>query len=280
MLTSGMLLVLSSCSYNMFYSNLDYLIPAYINNFVELDDTQENIVDSKTLYLLKWHQTEQLPLYIAWLNGIKSLFEKGGSSNISSDVIAQQINHSALFWKELKEKISNDLAIVLPQLNEDQLHELFENLAEDNQKFIRENISLTEKEKNQLYEERLISGFEKWLGYLTDEQITLLSESAPGFRSLSRLRLAARFEWQQKTREILELDDSTNKTDKLKKLFLKLSDKNERHYQKTNASNHKQLTSLIFHINKSIQGKQKQHLLENLDYYIEMLSEFEKHKWK
>ena len=280
MIASTLLLVLNSCSYNVFYNNLDYLIPAYINNLVELDSDQEAVVDLKTIYLLKWHQREQIPAYIEWLKNIKLLFKRSNAAELNSEVISNTIDQSTIFWHVLRQKLYLELAAMLPQLSAQQSYELFENLSEDNEQFIEKNISLTAIETKNRHKDRLISSFEKWLGYLTDEQVTLLEQSASGFQSLSRQRLAARLEWQQKTRKIIESDNSIKKTNKLKELFQKLSEKNDLQYHKINLNNKKLLASLIIRVENLMQDKQKQHLSDNLDYYIEMLSEFEKYKWK
>jgi len=271
-------LIVVSCSMKTLYGNLDYLIPAYIDNLVELDQLEE-LADRETLSLLIWHQKQQLPKYAHWLSDIKNEFNSDKISGIKSERIQAYINRSSLFWHDLRSQLSLKLAEVLPLLQEAQVQELFSSLEENNRDFITKNLGLDKQEQEELYRQRLIDNFEDWFGYLTAEQKTVLSTAASKFTSLSQSRLKARLDWQQQTKKLL-YSEVSDKKQALLKLFNRLSLKHDHLYKNTNDANRRLLSDLISQVIKTLQPEQVQHLNTKLDDYILLIDSLMKHKWK
>ena len=267
------LLITASCSFKTVYNNLDYLIPAYIDHMVDIDNDLSDLVDLRTVTFLKWHRDDQLPKYLNWLKHIKAQLLSSRIDDIRYEQVLYFINNSSQFWSDIRDKFSAELARLLPLLNEEQVDELFESLSESNEEFISKNISPSKKEIEQLYEERLLDNFEEWLGYLTDEQVKSLKDSSSGFQSLSHLRLKARLEWQRETREILVSENIINKTGKLESLFHRLSEKHDKQYAKINTANKERLSDVILELIMTLQKDQQQHVLGKLDYYIKMIED-------
>lgn len=274
------LLITASCSFKTVYNNLDYLIPAYIDHMVDIDNDLSDLVDLRTITFLKWHRDDQLPKYLNWLKHIKAQLLSSRIDDIRYEQVLYFINNSSQFWSDIRDKSSAELARLLPLLNEEQVDELFESLSESNEEFISKNISPSKKEIEQLYEERLLDNFEEWLGYLTDEQVKSLKDSSSDFQSLSHLRLKARLEWQRETREILISENIINKTGKLESLFHRLSEKHDKQYAKISTANKERLSNVILELIMTLQKDQQQHVLGKLDYYIKMIEDLKNQVWK
>lgn len=271
------LLTGASCSLNTVYSNLDYLIPAYIDNLVDLDELEDR-ADSETILLLIWHQKHQLPKYNQFLTEIKYIVSSENNKKIQSEEILLYLQKTSSLWHQMRAQLSIHLAELLPLLSTDQIQELFASLEENNEKFIKTNIGLDKNEQVEIYDERLISNFEDWFGYLTKEQRKQLSKAAKEFQSLSRQRLTARLEWQQQTKKLL-FSDEPDKTKLLLKLFNRLSLKHDNLYANINAINRKVLITILSYTFKTLEIQQKRHLVNKLDDYIELIDSFKKHKW-
>jgi len=272
------LLLLTACSYQFIYRHLDTLIPFYINNLVDLEELDER-ADKESIELLIWHQREQLPQYTDWLKQNQALIKNENSHVISARDIDKQLESLNGFWHQLRQKTSVDLARLLPLLNEQQINELFLSLEENSHDYIKKNISLSVAEKNQLYQQRLLEQFEHWLGYLSEEQKSILIKSVDGFQSQAALRLKSRLEWQQKTRQIL-LSNEDNKPTVLSALFTRLSIKYDQLYQPSSAKNRQHLSELIARILTTIDKQQRQNISDRFDQYIKMIDEFIQHQWK
>jgi len=275
-LISG-LLISTSCSLKTVYSNLDYLIPAYIDNLVELDALEDR-ADRETILLLIWHQKNQLPKYEKFLTEIKHVVSIGDNEKIQPEKILSFIQKSSSLWHEMRKQLSVNLAELLPLLNPEQIQELFASLEDNNKKFIKANIGLSKIDQVEVYNERLINNFEEWLGFLTKTQREQLSKSAQMFQSLSKERLTARLEWQQQTKKLL-FSDETDKTKALLNLFNRLSLKHDKLYESTNVVNRKVLSETLSHTIATLEEEQKQHIIVKLDDYIELINSLKKHKW-
>lgn len=274
------LLITASCSFKTVYNNLDYIIPAYIDHMVDIDNDLSDLVDLRTITFLKWHRDDQLPKYLNWLKHIKAQLLSSRIDDIRYEQVLYFINDSSWFWLDIRDKFSVELARLLPLLNEEQVDELFESLSESNEEFISKNVSPSKKEIGHLYEERLLDNFEEWLSYLTDEQVKILKDSSSGFQSLSHQRLKARLEWQRETREILVSENVINKTGKLESLFHRLSEKHDKQYEKINTANKERLSGVILELIMTLQKDQQQHVLGKLDYYIKMIEDLKNQEWK
>lgn len=270
-------LIATSCSLKTVYSNLDYLIPAYIDNLVELDHLEE-LADKETLLLLVWHQKNQLPKYSQLLLDIKVAVTLKDKEKIQPEKVLFFIQKSSFLWHEMRERLYVNLAELLPLMNQQQIQELFASLEDNNKKFIKKNIGLDKAEQEEVYYKRLMSNYEEWFGFLTTSQQERLLKDAPKFTSLSKLRLTARLEWQQQTKKLLYSEEK-GKTKALLNLFNRLSLKHDKLYENTSAVNREVLADSLSHIINTLGTEQKQHFIDKLDYYIELIDSLKNHKW-
>lgn len=264
------LLINTSCSIKTVYNNLDYLIPAYIDDMVDIEGDLSDLVDLRTTSLLKWHRNDQLPKYLNWLRDIKTLLATTEANKIQHQHILSFIDNTSPFWLALKNKLLEELTHTLPLLNDEQIDELFENLLISNDEFISKNISPSKEDKIKAYEERLIDNTKEWLGYLTTEQIKDIKESSSKFLSLSHLRLKARIEWQQETRKILISKKILNKPHKLELLFDRLSKKHNKLHLQIITDNKQHLSSLLYKLFQTLKNDQQLHAIKKLEYYIKL----------
>lgn len=264
------LMISTSCSLKTVYNNLDYLIPAYIDDMVDIDGDLSDLVDLRTTSLLKWHRNDQLPKYLNWLRDIKTLLTTTEARNIKHKQVLYFINNTSYFWADLKDKILKEVAHTLPLLNDEQIDELFEKLLISNDEFISKNISPSKEDKIKIYEERLIDNIKEFFGYLTIDQIKDIKEASSKFQSLSHLILKDRLEWQQKTRKILISKKLFNKPYKLKVLFDRLSIKQNKLHLQIITDNKKYLSSLLYKLFQTLKNDQQLHAIDKLEYYIKL----------
>lgn len=277
-LVIGILLLNAACGIKLVYNNLDYLIPAYIDSLVDLGEL-EPIVDEEVISFLAWHQRDQLPKYTNWLQSLLNLIDEKQVKEIKPEKVFLELDKVSSFWIQTRSKLSVELAHLLPLLNPAQINELYLSLEENNTEFIQTNISLSADEKQDLYQQRLVDNFEEWLGYLTEAQELRLHQSVSQFKTLSKLRLSARLEWQRLTKQIL-YSDTKNKQQQLLALFKRLSQKHDQQYKSINNSNRLLLSKLISDIYATLEQQQKKHLTEEIVYYLSLIDEIKKQSWK
>ena len=63
-------LLLQGCSIKFWYNRLDWVVPWYVDDYVELSGQQEEQLEKLMLLKTEWHRKNELPRYIAWLDSL------------------------------------------------------------------------------------------------------------------------------------------------------------------------------------------------------------------
>ncbi|MGR5469832.1 DUF6279 family lipoprotein, partial [Vibrio astriarenae] len=65
------ILLFVGCTKKFFYSNIDWIVIEYLDNYVSLDAEQESLLEERILLLADWHKKEELPVYIEHLKSLE-----------------------------------------------------------------------------------------------------------------------------------------------------------------------------------------------------------------
>ncbi len=158
--------IISACSLKSVYNNLDYLIPSYVEGMVSLDDMLEEHVEQRTQVLINWHRNTQLKQYAELLRSYQQDF----GPQLTEERVSRHMSSMEALWQPLGEKLNEEMAVLLPLLNDEQLEELFASIDEKNEEFYDEYVDLDEAELIEEYTEQLLDNYQSWLGDLTAQQ--------------------------------------------------------------------------------------------------------------
>ena len=169
------LVSLTACGPRLVYQHLDWLIPWYVSDYISLDSDQKNILEKRLSKLLDWHCRTQLPVYALTLRAL------GGDLANSADPVdaatLQAYNTRILaLWQELLQQIGPDITDILSLASDDQIRELFENLAKQNQKFRKKYVDLPPDELIQNRQKRMVKRLKYWISNLNPEQIQAVAD--------------------------------------------------------------------------------------------------------
>ena len=91
-ITLLLLTMLSACSSTTFlYNRLDFLIPWYLGDYVDLDRTQKQLLKSELQPFLAWHRSEELPDYLGILDQIDDALAGEVTSEQVAGVAAETV---------------------------------------------------------------------------------------------------------------------------------------------------------------------------------------------
>ncbi len=68
----SLLASLAGCSNSFVYNQLDWLIPWYLGDYVDLNREQQRAFKDQLRELLRWHRSEELARYVELLDGIEA----------------------------------------------------------------------------------------------------------------------------------------------------------------------------------------------------------------
>lgn len=187
----GLLFVISGCTTKFLYSNLDWLLVEYIDDYVTLNDGQEDILSERILVLGQWHKENELPQYVKQLEAIRAKDPK----QVDSDYVLHQMDEVKAHTKRLVEQITPDLYALTQQMSDEQVKELIENFEDKNREFVKKYQGKNDGDVREIYQERIEENFERWFGTVTDEQKVFAKEWA------SNMQVTV-FDWQEHRRQM------------------------------------------------------------------------------
>lgn len=262
--------IVSACSFKSIYNNLDYYIPSYVEGMVSLDGMLEEQVEQRTQLLINWHRNTQLKQYAELLR----IYQQDFGTQLTEERVSQHMATMESLWQPLAEKLSEEMTVLLPLLNHQQLDELFESIDDKNEDFYDEYVDLDKVELIETYIESLLDNYQNWLGDITGQQEQFIEKAAYKFHSSAHLRLQQRKEWQQSMREILySPDDAEIKSERLRALFRTFTTEESIALTAADEANKQVIAWLTVKLVHAATAEQKDYFIAKTDDYIRIFTE-------
>ena len=165
-------LLLLGCSTKLVYDNLDWILIEYVEDFVELDDSQETQISDKLQLMSEWHKNEEIPSYIQHLDELIAL----DPHTFTLEDLHQQQEKFRRHSERLLERIEPEVFEIANQLSDEQADELMSNIRVRHTRYKKRTLARTEQEQREKYAERIEENLDDWLGSVTDEQQALITQ--------------------------------------------------------------------------------------------------------
>jgi len=255
-------LTLQACSSKFVYTQLDWIVAAYIEQYVLLDDEQSGLLLKQLENSFSWHRKTQLPLYSNSIQGFRNDIENGlDSTKMNNHLLAAKS-----YYKSFNTRLINDVGILLPGLTENQLTEVMEYFADKNDDYQEEYLDKSKEELKEKKLENLTEQFEDWLDDLTEQQKSMLNDFVIKYDWNYEERYQLRLKWQKQLSLLLfQARKGKNVIGQIKELNYD-NFRNE-HSKKKTEQRMQAYLNLIISVSKTMSKKQKEHLFEKIDDY-------------
>lgn len=219
-LASLLVCLLGACSSTTFvYNRLDSILPWYLDDYVDLDGTQDRHLDAELSPFLAWHRQQELPRYLALLEQVEVDLD-GPISAAEVGGIYVGIEDA---WLRLQDKSLDWLLSLGATLSDEQVQEFLDVLQERQEEYEEEYLERSERQYREDSYEALVDTMQDYLGRLTDAQRDRLRAASLELRRsdaiwlqeravwLQRLDILMQRQpgWQQQVREAIALRDET-----------------------------------------------------------------------
>ena len=124
LLVLGCVFFLQACGVKFWYNRLDWLVPWYLDDYVELSDIQEERLELFLQDKTKWHRKSQLPLYIDMLERMTSDLE----TNNIHQTYDQYGKELTSFFKILIQELAPELVEQITTLSDPQIEHMLGNV--------------------------------------------------------------------------------------------------------------------------------------------------------
>lgn len=197
----GGLLLLGACSSTTFvYNRLDFLVPWYVDDYVDLNPQQKQHLDGLLEPFLVWHRARELPDYLQILDRIEDNLEQSQTPAM----VAAIFNDFQSAWSRLEGESLDWLLNLGAQLSDAQIAQLMEELWERQDEYEEEYLERTQEEFYEDNYDNARDNAKEYLGPLSDAQRELLLEFSRSLLRSDEVWLASRSQWLTELGVLLE----------------------------------------------------------------------------
>ncbi|MBW1892569.1 MAG: hypothetical protein JRF40_00090 [Deltaproteobacteria bacterium] len=265
-----LIFLFTGCTVRLIYNHLDWIIPWYVSDYIDLNDDQDNLLDKKLFAQLKWHRVTQLTSYSKFLRQLKVNFNNG----LKYEDLDRCHNQMRKFWQDLIMHAVPDIAKILSTASDEQIEEFLENLEKRNEKYKERYIDLTEEELRKKKVARMNRFLDFCMGDVNKEQEELVDNWSKKLKNISVVRFDFIKKSQKRLKKILRnrKDEETFSEDLTEFFFFRR--RNWPPDLRDIAAHNRDLTKKTFiEIVNHMSSDQREYLNEQIDDLAEVFDE-------
>ncbi len=219
------LLFLASCGGSFAYNRLDWLIPWYVDAYVDLTGEQRQSLRDQLTPLLKWHRHEELARYQQLLFQIEAALE----DPVTVGQLQNWVDELSQAFARTEETML-DLALEFgASISAEQMEEFILSLNKQQDEYEEEFLARTAEEYFKENTEHLQNLLKRFLGKLNAEQNKRLEQGVLSMQRFDGLWLKDRRQWLHQLEPLLER--KTGWQEQVRTAYGKRSDRRPAQYQ-------------------------------------------------
>jgi polyhydroxyalkanoate synthesis regulator protein len=258
LLSAALVWLLSGCSRIQFvYNQMDWVIPIYLESYMELSDAQSTYLKEHVKSFMAWHCSTQLTAYASLIRDAAGKIQTGHIERAQIEYYSQRIEQ---FWLSIVKQGSPAIAEVLSNSSDTQIEELFKDFDKGNREWLDKFREQTAEELRSDYNERMTTELERWFGPLNRIQQQAVAAWSYNFSPLGMEGLATRVQWQSRLRTLLDKrKDLPYFNAAFDELVINGNMPNSSAYQKKLDHNREVTIDLIYRVMNNTSETQRQH---------------------
>ncbi|PMG29269.1 hypothetical protein BCU94_14320 [Shewanella sp. 10N.286.52.C2] len=266
-----LVIFLAGCSTKFSYFFLDWAIEWRVDEYVELDKSQQAQFDKLLDKFLLWHQQQELARYSEQLQQLSDNINK---HTLTIEIWEQQVTAAKAHWFRVFEFLLPDLLPIITSLSDQQVKSIITQLKLDNDELDAKYAGKNQLELVADANKRTINRVDDWLGSTTAEQEVLIKAFNQQRLATLDMWLEYRLEWLRQFETALSQRDDTALLEQRMRLLMTQPDELKSAIYQQNADRNTRLFGqLMIEINHSLSSKQRRHLNKKIVTLIEDLQD-------
>jgi uncharacterized protein (UPF0216 family) len=192
--------LLTACSTSFTYNQLDWLIPWYLDDYVDLSRDQKAILRAKLDPLLHWHRYAELEQYIEILDRI----EQDLHQPVDSDIVQNWIDEIIRAAGRVEVSFLEMALEFGESMSDEQMVEFKKSLWERQRELKKKYLKRNDQEYSRDNYKSIAKNLRRFSGRLKPEQKRRLQEAADSLQRFDRVWLQDRQEWLAKLEPLLQ----------------------------------------------------------------------------
>lgn len=192
---------LAACSSTtFFYNRLDTILPWYVDDYVDLDGSQEQQLDQTLESFLRWHRLQELPRYVQLLDEIDRSLDKPVTPRALGAIYGQ----AEIAWFRLEQESLDWLLELGETLSDQQVGEFLAHLQDRQEEYVEDYLTRSEREYREDMYDNFAENLEDYLGRLTPQQRERLQAGSASLERADSAWLQERAAWLERLGVLLQ----------------------------------------------------------------------------
>ena len=256
----------SGCSVKLVYNQLDWLIPWYLSDYLDMNGEQDDFFDERLQRYLAWHRKSQLPEYASLLRSIADDVNDG----LNEQEIQRFQRETERLAGVLMERLAPDVVAVFADASDVQLAQLYKALDKDGERYRKRYVKQSLQQQQESQVDDVIDTIERWTGSLNDEQELLVSQWGKQYQPMGDELYQAGLKWRAEFKQTLKgRGEAERYSARLTSLLTTPDFGWSNAFKLTMLENKQSLSQLYFALDKTFSKKQRKHIIDTLREYAE-----------
>ena len=218
-------LLLVGCSTTtLIYNRIDFLVPWYLGNYVELTKSQKQYLDELLIPFFSWHRYEELPKYLEIINSTKNILE----GEVKPEGIATISSNVEKSWFRLEREVLVWMTPLVSNLNDEQIQSFLQVMQKKATEYENKNLGRSDNDYRQDIYEKIRDNLQQFMGELSQQQLIVVKAYSEDMhrvdgvwfqnRNTLLISLASILErdsgWEVRLSRINQRDDAVSRSDR------------------------------------------------------------------
>ena len=254
-------LLLVGCSTTtLIYNRIDFLVPWYLGNYVELTKSQKQYLDELLIPFFSWHRYEELPKYLEIINSTKNILE----GEVKPEGIATISSNVEKSWFRLEREVLVWMTPLVSNLNDEQIQSFLQVMQKKATEYENKNLGRSDNDYRQDIYEKIRDNLQQFMGELSQQQLTVVKTYSEDMHRDDGMWLQNRKALLVSLSSILERDSGWK--ERLSRINQR-DDPVSRSYRETNVHNLDVIYHLIAEVLNTRSEKQDKRIRRQLSKY-------------
>ena len=193
-------LMLAGCTSAFVYNRLDWLIPWYVDGYMDLTRDQRQALQEQLGPTLEWHREEELASYIEILDHI----ETGVDGPVDAAWVRERIDEMLAAAERIERSMLEVALEFGADVSDGQMQEFIDSLWEEQREYEKEYAERTDEEYADDDYDNISDFLERFLGRLTAKQKTVIREASGSLQRFDHAWLEDRHQWLENLEPLLQ----------------------------------------------------------------------------
>ena len=252
-------LLLGGCSTTFTYNQLDWLIPWYVDDYVDLSRDQKQFLKGEIAPILQWHREEELLRYIAILDQV----ENDLVAPVTAETIHNWIDQVVTAGERIEDSMLKVALEFSTQLSDEQMQEFVASMWNKQEEYEEEYLPRSEEEYIEENAENLEEFLRRFTGRLSTEQQQRLQLAAASMQRFDAIWLEDHNDWLETLVPLLQRPEGWQEA--VLVAHANRSANRSLQYQQILDYNMNVVTQGVADVLNDMSDKQRKHMVKEID---------------